>query len=193
MGVWRKGSQVGVTLESLLTAKQGKIIERLQPGYRSGRGKPYRREGNSVLPVSLRQLSIFTTRHRGCAIFETIEFLKRFPFAFFTDTQWTPLFADKHFGILPLLRYVLTSTIAVLVAMPVGLLSGLSERVRLDVLRKTVKPPLRFLPGPNGDPRILCFIVCPRLCKSRFRDWPDLTRWEPASLWESRSFDGSSC
>lgn len=41
---------------------------------------------------------------------------------FFTDTQWTPLFSDKHFGILPLLTgTLLTTTIAILFAVPVGL------------------------------------------------------------------------
>lgn len=42
---------------------------------------------------------------------------------FFTDTQWTPLFEDKHFGILPLLSgTLLTTTIAILVAVPLGLI-----------------------------------------------------------------------
>ncbi len=42
---------------------------------------------------------------------------------FFTDTQWTPLFSEKHFGILPLLMgTLLTTTIAVLFAVPVGLI-----------------------------------------------------------------------
>ena len=42
---------------------------------------------------------------------------------FFTDTQWTPLFSDKHFGILPLLSgTLLTTTIAILFAVPVGLI-----------------------------------------------------------------------
>ncbi len=41
---------------------------------------------------------------------------------FFTDTQWTPLFTDKHFGILPLLTgTLLTTAIAILVAVPLGL------------------------------------------------------------------------
>ncbi len=41
---------------------------------------------------------------------------------FFTDTQWTPLFSEKHFGILPLLTgTLLTTFIAVLVAVPLGL------------------------------------------------------------------------
>lgn len=41
---------------------------------------------------------------------------------FLTDTQWTPLFSDKHFGILPLLSgTLLTTLIATLVAVPLGL------------------------------------------------------------------------
>ncbi len=41
---------------------------------------------------------------------------------FLTDSQWTPLFEDKHFGILSLLSgTVLTTAIAVLVAVPVGI------------------------------------------------------------------------
>lgn len=40
---------------------------------------------------------------------------------FITDTQWTPLFEDKHFGILPLLSgTVLTTLIATCIAVPVG-------------------------------------------------------------------------
>ena len=42
---------------------------------------------------------------------------------FLTDTQWTPLFSDKHFGILPLLSgTLLTTTIAILFAVPIGLI-----------------------------------------------------------------------
>ncbi|RYD82472.1 MAG: phosphate ABC transporter permease subunit PstC [Sphingobacteriales bacterium] len=41
---------------------------------------------------------------------------------FLTDTEWTPLFADKHFGILPLLSGTfLTTFIAIAVALPIGL------------------------------------------------------------------------
>ena len=42
--------------------------------------------------------------------------------SFLTDTQWTPLFEDKHFGILPLLSgTLLTTFIAILLAVPVGI------------------------------------------------------------------------
>jgi phosphate transport system permease protein len=42
---------------------------------------------------------------------------------FFTDTQWTPLFSEKHFGILPLLMgTLLTTCIAIVFAVPIGLI-----------------------------------------------------------------------
>lgn len=68
---------------------------------------------------------------------------------FLTDTEWTPLFADKHFGILPLLcGTLLTSAIAVGVAVPMGLLVAfyLSEFADRSV-RKIVKPILELLAG----------------------------------------------
>ncbi|MFC5284189.1 phosphate ABC transporter permease subunit PstC [Pedobacter alpinus] len=43
-------------------------------------------------------------------------------FDFITDTEWTPLFEDKHFGILALLSgTLLTTFIAVVIAVPVGI------------------------------------------------------------------------
>lgn len=54
---------------------------------------------------------------------DTVKFFSQVSIVdFFTDTQWTPLFADKHFGILPLLSgTLLTTTIAILFAVPLGL------------------------------------------------------------------------
>jgi len=66
---------------------------------------------------------------------------------FLTDTQWTPLFTEKHFGILPLLAGTfLTSSIAMLVAIPVGLLIAvfLSEYASSRI-RSFVKPTLEIL------------------------------------------------
>src|SRR5690606_9059415 len=41
---------------------------------------------------------------------------------FLTSKQWTPLFSEKNFGILPLLSgTLLTTVIAILVAVPLGL------------------------------------------------------------------------
>jgi phosphate transport system permease protein len=55
---------------------------------------------------------------------EAIKFFSEVPIGdFLTDTQWTPLFSDKHFGILPLLAgTLLTTTIAILFAVPLGLI-----------------------------------------------------------------------
>ena len=54
---------------------------------------------------------------------DTLEFFKDVSFVdFITDSQWTPLFENKHFGILSLLSgTLLTTTIAVLVAVPIGI------------------------------------------------------------------------
>ncbi len=79
---------------------------------------------------------------------ETLEFFKEVPvLQFLTDTQWTPLFVNKHFGILPLLcGTFLTTLIAISVAVPVGLASAvyLSEYASLKI-RNIVKPLMEIL------------------------------------------------
>ena len=66
---------------------------------------------------------------------------------FLTDRQWTPLFADAHYGILPLVSGTLvTTTVALLVAIPMGSLIAiyLSEYASRQV-REFVKPALELL------------------------------------------------
>jgi phosphate transport system permease protein len=68
---------------------------------------------------------------------------------FLTDTQWTPLFADAHYGILPLLSGTLvSSTVALLVAIPLGTIIAiyLSEFAPFTV-REVAKPFLEMLGG----------------------------------------------
>lgn len=68
---------------------------------------------------------------------------------FLTDTQWTPLFADAHYGILPLLAgTVVSSTVALLVAIPLGTAIAiyLSEFAPFTV-REVAKPFLELLSG----------------------------------------------
>jgi phosphate transport system permease protein len=68
---------------------------------------------------------------------------------FLTDTQWTPLFSEKHFGILPLVAgTLLTTAIAVGIAIPLGLLAAifLSEFASIRV-RRILKPLLELLAG----------------------------------------------
>jgi phosphate transport system permease protein len=80
----------------------------------------------------------------------TIEFFGDVsPREFFTGTEWTPLFANPKFGVLPLLTGTLVTTgVAMIVFVPIGLLSAiyLSEYARPRV-RKVVKPMLELLAG----------------------------------------------
>lgn len=66
---------------------------------------------------------------------------------FLTDTLWTPLFADAHYGILPLVAGTVTTTmVALLVAVPLGTTIAiyLSEFAPHQ-LRESVKPVLELL------------------------------------------------
>jgi phosphate transport system permease protein len=94
-------------------------------------------------------LSVLTTLGIICVLLsETIGFFKEVSIIdFLTDKQWTPLFTQKHFGILPLLAGTfLTTMIAILVAVPVGLVSAiyLSEYATARV-RNTIKPLMEIL------------------------------------------------
>ena len=66
---------------------------------------------------------------------------------FLTDTQWTPLFADKHFGIMSLLSgTLLTSFIAILVALPTGLTIALYlNEYSTRRFKNIIKPILEIL------------------------------------------------
>ena len=66
---------------------------------------------------------------------------------FITDTQWTPLFTEKHFGILPLLSgTLLTTFIAILFALPIGLsISIYLSEYAPKSFRKSIKPLLELL------------------------------------------------
>jgi phosphate transport system permease protein len=79
---------------------------------------------------------------------ESIGFFNEVPLTeFLFDTQWTPLFTQKHYGILPLLTGTfLTTSIAILVAVPLGVIIAvyLSEYAHKN-FRITVKPLLELL------------------------------------------------
>jgi len=66
---------------------------------------------------------------------------------FLTDTQWTPLFTEKHFGILPLLSgTLLTTFIAILFALPVGLVIAVyMNEYASRRFTFTIKPVLEIL------------------------------------------------
>lgn len=73
-------------------------------------------------------VSVLTTFGIVFIIFQvTFEFFQKVSFAeFFLDTRWTPLFAEQHFGIWPLINgTLLTTAIAMFVAVPLGLASAI--------------------------------------------------------------------
>jgi phosphate transport system permease protein len=86
----------------------------------------------------------------GVLAFESIAFFREVGlFALVFDTQWTPLFSEKHFGIWPLLAGTfLTSLIAIGVALPFGLLAAIfmSELTHAR-WRRILKPSLEVLAG----------------------------------------------
>jgi phosphate transport system permease protein len=96
-------------------------------------------------------LSVFVT---GAIIYvlvsESVIFFEQVPLIdFLTDTQWTPVFEDAHFGILPLLSgTLLAAGVALLVAIPLGTVLAiyLSEFAPIPV-RESIKPSLELLEG----------------------------------------------
>ena len=96
-------------------------------------------------------VSILTTAGIVAVLaFETYEFFTVVPlWDFLTDTQWTPLFSDKHFGIIVLLSATFTTSFgAMVVAIPLGLLAAiyLSEYAHPRA-RRAIKPILEILAG----------------------------------------------
>jgi phosphate transport system permease protein len=83
-------------------------------------------------------------------IVETTAFLRQVPIReFLFGTEWTPLFSEKHFGVLPLVSgTLLTSAIAMVLALPAGLVIAiyLSEYAPSQV-RRVVRPVLEILAG----------------------------------------------
>ena len=83
-------------------------------------------------------------------LFEAITFFGDVSFfEFITGTRWTPLFSSKQFGVLALVAgTTLTAVLAMVVALPLGLLSAiyLSE-YSPDPVRRVVKPILEILAG----------------------------------------------
>jgi phosphate transport system permease protein len=84
----------------------------------------------------------------GILVTESIPFFEHVSIKdFLTDTEWTPLFENAHYGILPLLSGTfLTTIIALLVAIPLGTVAAafLSEYVRPGI-KEILKPILELL------------------------------------------------
>jgi len=112
---------------------------------------PLRERAIQRLLIVCALVSIFTTigivimlAVQAAGFFREVSILE-----FFTGTKWTPLFQPQHFGVLPLVGgTLLTASIAILVALPLGLASAiyLSEYAK-DKVRRVVKPLLEILVG----------------------------------------------
>ncbi len=96
-------------------------------------------------------VSVFTTLAIVYILLkESLLFFSNVPlWTFLTDTQWTPLFDDAHFGIVVLLSGTLSSSlVALCIAIPLGTIIAiyLSEFAEYRV-REVLKPVLELLSG----------------------------------------------
>jgi phosphate transport system permease protein len=113
------------------------------------RYRKYRDRVVELILLASGMVAVFTTVAivlilviESSAFFEHVSLVE-----FFTDRLWTPLFADAHYGILPLVAGTLTVTsVALIVAIPLGTIIAiyLSEFAPSQV-RETVKPVLELL------------------------------------------------
>ena len=123
-------------------------------------GHPFRRRSwqrllpERIIRIALllcSSISILTTIGIvSILIFEAVQFFGDVSiFKFLTGTKWTPLFSSQQFGVLALVAgTMLTAVGAMIVALPLGLLSAiyLSEYAP-DAVRRTLKPVLEVLAG----------------------------------------------
>ncbi len=120
----------------------------------AGRGSVRIRAGEVAIEWALRlcgSVSIFTTL--GIIAVLSVESLLFFGEVSLSqvlfDSQWTPLFLDKHFGIWPLVAgTVLTSLIALALSVPAGLIIAIYVgEFAAERTRRWLKPVLELLAG----------------------------------------------
>lgn len=94
-------------------------------------------------------VTVFTTLAIIWVLFsESWTFFQEVPLIdFLTDVEWTPLFTNKHYGILPLLSgTILTTVIALITALPFGItISVYLSEYAPKGFRKSIKPALETL------------------------------------------------
>jgi phosphate transport system permease protein len=84
----------------------------------------------------------------GILLYESATFFAHVsPVDFLTDTMWTPLFANAHYGIMPLVAGTLvTTSVALLIALPIGTIVALYlSEFAPPILREIIKPALELL------------------------------------------------
>jgi phosphate transport system permease protein len=121
-------------------------VRRTNAGHR--RRKLVDRGAQSILWCSAAFCIVITIGVVGTLIYESIGFFRNVSiWEFLTGTEWTPLFADAKFGILPLVAGTITVTaVALAVAIPVGTITAiwLSEYAPPRA-REILKPALELL------------------------------------------------
>ena len=132
---------------ALETAKQAPLLNR---GLSRARSLQHWKERaiESLLFLAAFSSVAITIGIVGTLVYESSSFFRHVSIIdFFTDTLWTPLFADPHFGILSLIAGTLVTTaVALAVALPIGTTVSiyLSEFAPM-VLREIIKPALELL------------------------------------------------
>ena len=118
---------------------------------RESRARHFRERAVKVVLAACAYVSVLTTFGIVFVLFfETVNFFREVSIVeFFTSTTWSAAFANPQFGILVLASgTLLTTLIAIAVALPVGLLAAifLSEYASPG-LRRWLKPALEILAG----------------------------------------------
>ena len=121
------------------------------PWRRESRARHFRERVIKILFAACAYVSVLTTFGIVFVlIFETIDFFQEVSIiGFLTSTTWSAAFANPQFGIVVLISgTLLTTVIAIAVALPVGLLAAiyLSEYASTR-LRRWLKPALEILAG----------------------------------------------
>jgi phosphate transport system permease protein len=118
---------------------------------RESRARHFRERAIKAVLAACAYVSVLTTFGIVFVLlFETVNFFREVSIVeFFTSTTWSAAFANPQFGILVLASgTLLTTLIAIAVALPVGLLAAifLSEYAS-PALRRWLKPALEILAG----------------------------------------------
>lgn len=136
-----------------LTANTGSVSENpvLQAMAAARKRRLLKEKAIELVLLAAASVSIVTTLGILYVLLsETVVFFGQISLSqFFLDTQWTPLFEDKHFGIWVLLSGTFTSSaVALSVAIPLGTIIAiyLSEFAS-PVVREVIKPVLELLSG----------------------------------------------
>ena len=119
----------------LTGSSEGRIVERLTRGFLFL---------CAAISVATTAGIIFVLIFESFAFFEEVS-----PWAFYTGTEWTALFNNPEFGVLPLVAgTMVVSVIALLVAVPVGLAAAIYLSMYANPgIRSVVKPTLEVLAG----------------------------------------------